>query len=377
MSIPPGEPRFPPELVERVFSELRYRAAIISRLPDFKTVTLFSLNEDHDAETDLSQGLLSFLASNPQVTSVIRTLILDHVLIQQDPALDYWHKVCEKFSTVVQHLSCLEHVTIFSSASDDDWTLKAGRIRPLVLQLFFAPSIQWVELRGLRLDEHELSELLCIPELTLSRTKIALLGSTNPSTAKSMGSVRLRKLSVITPEERSELPWITFNFAKKAAQTLEQLNWMSFWEFGADAYLDVLDLHALPSLKRLSISVALNEDQFSRFVDLITLRSRSGIEILEILCDYDSLPDDGILSSLPWEKLDVALTGRAYPCLRRVVISVKAFKFGHGYFWNLRDYDDHCTEAASLFESRLPRLQRKGLICAAPRPIDDIRRSRD
>ena len=122
--------------------------------------------------------------------------------------------------------------------------------------------------------------------------------------------------------------------------------------------------------------MALNEDQFSRFVDLITLRSRSGIEILEILCDYDSLPDDGILSSLPWEKLDVALTGRAYPCLRRVVISVKAFKFGHGYFWNLRDYDDHCTEAASLFESRLPRLQRKGLICAAPRPIDDIRRSR-
>lgn len=246
MSIPPGEPRFPPELVERVFSELRYVSwsglkncalassnyLALARPFLFKTVTLFSLNEDHDAETDLSQGLLSFLASNPQVTSVIRTLVLDHVLIQPDSALDYWHKVCEKFSTVVQHLSCLEHVTIFSSASDDDWTLKAGRIRPLVLQLFFVPSIQWVELRGLRLDEHELSELLCIPELTLSRTKIALSGSTNPSTAKSMGSVRLRKLSVITPEERSELPWITFNFAKKAAQTLEQLNWMSFWEFG-------------------------------------------------------------------------------------------------------------------------------------------------
>lgn len=50
----------------------------------------------------------------------------------------------------------------------------------------------------------------------------------------------------------------------------------------------------------------------------------SGIETLEIICDYEhsSIPDDVMLSTWNWRGLDELLASSAYVALRKIKISV-------------------------------------------------------
>ncbi|KDR73971.1 hypothetical protein GALMADRAFT_227693 [Galerina marginata CBS 339.88] len=386
--IPSGSP-LPLELVEQIFTELNsddwsslkacsllsHTFLSLARKYLFRDVTIAlepdrPSNEEqtNDEEKSSARQFLSFLASNPDVGSCIYSMRLHHPSNLVGAPASGWSTASRELASILPRLTRLHHLIVQSSFLSD-WTMFQDSLRQVIIRFHHIPTLHHLELHHLGTTREELLTAKRIRRLTLvglyAKPETPMPTSDlNPKAAiedpvPQTEILLLRDLSITL--KGPETGALMFSVARGAAATLKSLKWLSSpYIESQDTCIEKIDLQVLPSLCFFAVCVPLDGPSISGLAGLFQgVGEKSKLEGIEIVCDYQNLPQEESVSSWNWGSLDEALTGAPYTTLQEVKITVKKIIFPKHR--PSRDHEIHSHEALSLFRNWLPTALARGL----------------